>query len=100
MGDLIAPALAAAVGNSGDLGGLEMRGFSAEDATRRIAAFRQQSDGYLNVNYSLWKDPGDLANIGMLMREGLQALNDTKDISPSINYLRTCQFLQFQSDWE
>ena len=54
MGSLSTPALAAAVSNAGGLGGLGMWGFSAEDAERRIAGFRQQSVGGLNVNYPLW----------------------------------------------
>ena len=53
MGWLSTPALAAAVSNAGGLGGLGMWGFSAEDAERRIAGFRQQSSGSLNVNYPL-----------------------------------------------
>ena len=52
MGWLSTPALAAAVSNAGGLGGLGMWGFSAEDAERRIAGFRQQSSGSLNVNYN------------------------------------------------
>ena len=78
MGDLTTPALAAAVSNAGGLGGLGMWGFSAEDADRRIAGFRQQSGGSLNVNYPLWEDPGDLTDIGMMMRARLQALYDAK----------------------
>ena len=57
MGWLSTPALAAAVSNAGGLGGLGMWGFSAEDAERRIAGFRQQSGGSLNVNYPLWPEP-------------------------------------------
>ena len=57
MGWLSTPALAAAVSNAGGLGGLGMWGFSAEDAERRIAGFRQQSSGSLNVNYPLWPEP-------------------------------------------
>ena len=49
MGSLSTPALAAAVSNAGGLGGLGMWGLSAEDAARRIAGFRQQSGGSLNV---------------------------------------------------
>jgi hypothetical protein len=30
---------------------------SAEQAARRIAGFRQQSGGSLNVNYPIWPDP-------------------------------------------
>src|SRR5215468_3860450 len=57
MGWLSTPALAAAVTNAGGLGGIGMWGFSAEDAERRIAGFRQQSGGSLNVNYPLWPQP-------------------------------------------
>jgi nitronate monooxygenase len=59
MGWLSTPALAAAVSNAGGLGGIGMWGFSAEDAERRIAGFRQQSGGSLNVNYPLWPGAGD-----------------------------------------
>ncbi len=60
MGWLSTPALAAAVSNAGGLGGLGMWGFSAEDAERRVAGFRQQSAGSLNVNYPLWPEPRSL----------------------------------------
>ena len=80
MGGATTPALAAAVSNAGGLGGLGMWGFSADDARRRIAGFRQQSSGGLNVNYPLWDDPGDLTNIGGPMRERLQALYDEKNL--------------------
>src|ERR1043166_6452520 len=56
MGWLSTPALAAAVSNAGGLGGLGMWGFSAADAERRIAGFRQQSSGGRNVNYPLWPE--------------------------------------------
>ncbi len=68
MGELSTPALAASVSNAGGLGGLRMWEFSAEEAERRIAGFRQQSGGSVNVNYPLWEDPGDLVNVGMPMR--------------------------------
>ncbi len=82
MGEFTTPALAAAVGNAGGLGGLGMWGFSAEEAERRIAGFRQQSGGSLNVNYPLWENPGDLTNVGMAMRERVQALYDVKGMGP------------------
>jgi len=82
MGELTTPALAAAVSNAGGLGGLGMWEFSAEDARRRIAGFRQQSGGSLNVNYPLWQDPGDLTNVGMPMRERVQVLYDAKGLGP------------------
>ena len=76
MGNLSTPSLAAAVSNAGGLGGIGMWGFSAGDAERRIAGFRQQSGGALNVNYPLWDDPGDLAGVGEEMRRRLQAFYD------------------------
>ena len=82
MGDLTTPALAASVSNAGGLGGLGMWGYTAEEAARRIAGFRQQSGGSLNVNYPLWEDPGDLTTIGMPMRERLQELYDAKGLGP------------------
>lgn len=80
MGSFSTPALAAAVGNAGGLGGLGMWGFSGEDAERRIAGFRQQSGGSLNVNYPIWLDPGDVANAGKTMRARLQTIYDSKDL--------------------
>ena len=82
MGELSTPALAVAVSNAGGLGGLGMWGFSAEEAERRIAGFRQQSGGSLNVNYPLWDNPGDLTGVGMAMRESVQALYDAKGKGP------------------
>lgn len=57
MGSASTPALAAAVTDAGGLGGLGMWGRDAEQAARRIAGFRQQSGGSLNVNYPIWPDP-------------------------------------------
>jgi nitronate monooxygenase len=82
MGELSTPALAAAVSNAGGLGGLGMWEFSAEEAERRIAGFRQQSGGSLNVNYPLWEDPGDLTGVGMEIRDSVQALYDAKSKGP------------------
>jgi hypothetical protein len=58
MGSASTPTLAAAVTNAGGLGGLGMWGRNAEQTARRIAGFRQQSGGSLNVNYPIWPDPG------------------------------------------
>ena len=80
MGGAVTPALAAAVTSAGGLGGLGMLGFSADDAARRVATFRQQSGGSLNVNYPLWDHPGDLTNVGMPMRMRLQDLYDEKGL--------------------
>jgi nitronate monooxygenase len=85
MGGHTTPALAAAVSNAGGMGGLGMWGFSAEDAERRIAGFRQQSGGSLNVNYPLWEDPGDLTNTGLPMREQLQSIYDAAHLGPLPN---------------
>jgi nitronate monooxygenase len=54
MGSASTPLLAAAVTNAGGLGGLGMWSRTAEQAGRRIAGFRQQSAGTLNVNYPIW----------------------------------------------
>jgi nitronate monooxygenase len=69
MGWLSTPALAAAVSNAGGLGGLGMLGFSAGDAERRIAGFRQQSSGSLNVNHPLWPAPSITAELSEPMRK-------------------------------
>jgi nitronate monooxygenase len=80
MGWLSTPALAAAVTNAGGLGGLGMWGFSAEDAERRIAGFRQQSSGILNVNYPLWPEPKIVAETSEAMRQRLQPFYDAKGL--------------------
>ena len=82
MGWLSTPALAAAVSNAGGLGGIGMWGFSAEDAERRIAGFRQQSGGSLNVNYPLWPEPEITADVADPMRKRLQAHYDAKFLGP------------------
>jgi nitronate monooxygenase len=80
MGWLSTPALAAAVSNAGGLGGIGMWGFSAEDAERRIAAFRQQSRGSLNVNYPLWPEPRVTPQTSEAMRRCLQPHYDAKGL--------------------
>ncbi len=82
MGGLVTPTLAAAVSNAGGLGGLGLWGFSAEDAERRIAGFRQQSGGSLNINYPLWSNQGDLTGVGMDMRARVQKIYDDKGLGP------------------
>jgi nitronate monooxygenase len=66
------PSLAAAVSNAGGLGGLGMTSFTAEEAERRIAGFRQQSGRSLNANFLIWPAPGDLSAKSRPMRERLQ----------------------------
>ena len=78
MGWLSTPALAAAVSNAGGLGGLGMWGFSAEDAERRIAGFRQQTGSSLNVNYPLWPEPRITPQASEAMRKRLQPHYDDK----------------------
>ena len=73
MGSASTPALAAAVSNAGGLGGLGMWGRTAEQAGRRIAGFRQQSGGSLNVNYPIWPDPRCAPETREAMRQHLQA---------------------------
>ena len=82
MGGTVTPALAAAVSNAGGLGGLGMWGFSAEDAERRIAGFRQQSGGSLNVNYPLWPAPEITRAAADAMRRRLQPHYDAKGLGP------------------
>jgi nitronate monooxygenase len=82
MGDYTTPSLAAAVANSGGLGGLGMWGYTAEQAERRIAGFRQLTAGSLNVNYPLWGHPGELSGKAPEMRARLQALYDEKGLGP------------------
>lgn len=77
MGSASTAGLAAAVTNAGGLGGLGMWGRSAEQAERRIAAFRQQSGGSLNVNYPIWPDPRCAPETGAAMRQHLQVKYDT-----------------------
>jgi nitronate monooxygenase len=79
---LQAPMAAAAVSNAGGLGGLGTWGFSADDAERRIAGFRQQSGGSLNVNYPLWPEPKITAEVTEPMRKRLQAHYDAKGLGP------------------
>ena len=66
------PARAAAVTNAGGLGGLGMWSRSAEEAACRIAGFRQQSSGSLNVNYPIWPDPRFAPETSEAMRQHLQ----------------------------
>ncbi|MGH7059443.1 MAG: NAD(P)H-dependent flavin oxidoreductase, partial [Stellaceae bacterium] len=72
MGSASTPALAAAVTNAGGLGGLGMWARTAAEASRRIAGFRQQSGGSLNVNYPIWPDPRAAPEITEAMRRHLQ----------------------------
>ena len=76
MGSASTPALAAAVTNAGGLGGLGMWGRSADQAARRIAGFRQQSGGSLNVNYPIWPDPRCAPETSAAMRQHLQVQYD------------------------
>jgi nitronate monooxygenase len=80
MGSISTPALAAAVSNAGGLGGLGMWGCSAEQAARRIAGFRQQSGGSLNVNYPLWPEPAYTAEMSEAMRRHLQTHYEAKGL--------------------
>ena len=80
MGSISTPALAAAVSNAGGLGGIGMWGFSARDAERRIAGFRQQSGGSLNVNYPLWPEPKVAPAASKAMRKQLQPFYDAKGL--------------------
>ncbi|MGI9366506.1 MAG: NAD(P)H-dependent flavin oxidoreductase, partial [Rhizobiaceae bacterium] len=83
MGSISTPGLAAAVADHGGVGGLGMWGFSAEDAQRRIAGFRQMTSGSLNVNYPLWPEPGELTGVGYEMRARVQSLYDEFGLGPT-----------------
>jgi nitronate monooxygenase len=78
MGSITTPSLAAAVSNAGGLGGLGMWGFSAEDAGRRIAGFRQLSGGSLNVNYPIWPEPDTTQDAVAAMQHHLQPYYEAK----------------------
>src|SRR5436190_6016677 len=80
MGSASTPALAAAVSNAGGLGGLGMWGRSAEQAARRIAGFRQQSAGALNVNYPIWPAPMGAPEVAEAMRQHLQPQYDAQGL--------------------
>jgi nitronate monooxygenase len=82
MGSASTPALAAAVSNSGGLGGLGMWGRTAEQAARRIAGFRQQSGGSLNVNYPIWPDPSCAPEATQAMRQHLQPHYQAHGLGP------------------
>ena len=82
MGSASTPGLAAAVTNAGGLGGLGMWGRTADEAARRIAGFRQQSGGSLNVNYPIWPDPTPPPELGEAMRRHLQRQYDALGLGP------------------
>lgn len=82
MGSASTPSLAAAVTNAGGLGGLGMWGRTAELAARRIAGFRQQSAGALNVNYPIWPDPQCEPEVAEAMRQHLQPHYDAHGLGP------------------
>src|SRR5947207_7084686 len=82
MGSASTPALAAAVTNVGGLGGLRMWGRTAEEAARRIAGFRQQSGGSLNVNYPIWPDPRCAPDIIEAMQRQPQPQYDAHGLGP------------------
>ncbi len=56
------------------------RGFSAKDAERRIAGFRQQSGGSLNVNYPLCPELNITSKASEAMRKRLQPHYDAKGL--------------------
>jgi nitronate monooxygenase len=57
-----------------------MWGFSAEEAERRVAGFRQQSSGSLNVNYPLWPAPKATADDTRAMRQHMQTHYDARGL--------------------
>lgn len=82
MGSASTPALAAAVTNAGGLGGLGMWARTAEQASRRIAGFRQQSGGSLNINYPIWPDPRCAPGITEAMRRHLEPVYQARGLGP------------------
>src|ERR671935_1649450 len=82
MGSASTPGLAAAVTNAGGLGGLGMWGRSADQVERRIAGFRQQSGGSLNVNYPIWPDPRYEPEAAEAMRSQLRPHYDAHGLGP------------------
>jgi nitronate monooxygenase len=59
-----------------------MWGYTAEEAGRRVAGFRQQSAGSLNVNYPLWPEPNVSDTAGQKMHQRLQQHYDAKGLGP------------------
>ena len=53
-----------------------------EGGRRRIAGFRQQSGGSLNVNYPLWPEPRPAPDVVEAMRQRLQSHYDAKSLGP------------------
>ena len=51
-------------------------GKERHQAARRIAGFRQQSGGSLNVNYPIWPDPRCAPDASGAMRQHLQVQYD------------------------
>ncbi|HEX4894602.1 MAG TPA: nitronate monooxygenase, partial [Hyphomicrobiaceae bacterium] len=84
MGAYTTPSLAAAVSNAGGLGGLGMFGCNAEEAERRIAGFRQQSGGSLNVNYLISPEPSATPDEIEPVRRALQPHFDAKGLGPVV----------------
>jgi nitronate monooxygenase len=58
-----------------------MWGRTAEQAGRRIAGFRQQSGGSLNVNYPIWPDPACPPETTEAMRRHLQPQYEAHGLS-------------------
>lgn len=80
MGTITTPSLAAAVSNTGGLGGIGMWGLTADEAARGIAGFRQLSPGSLNVNYPLWPEPRYSTEVSEAMRRHLQTSYDARGL--------------------
>ena len=80
MGWLSTPALAAAVSDAGGLGGLGMWGFSADDAERRIAGFRQQKQRQPERQLSALAGAQIIAAASEAMRKRLQPYYDAKGL--------------------
>ena len=74
MGGVSTSALAAAVSNSGGVGGLGMWGLTSEEAERLVAGFQQMSGGCLNINYPLWENPAEVSEEILERQKKLQKI--------------------------
>jgi nitronate monooxygenase len=80
MGGVSTSALAAAVSNSGGVGGLGMWGLTSEEAERLVAGFQQMSGGCLNINYPLWENPAEVSEEILERQKKLQKIYNEKGL--------------------
>ena len=80
MGGVSTSALAAAVSNSGGVGGLGMWGLTSEAAERLVAGFQQMSGGCLNINYPLWENSAEVSEEILERQKKLQKIYNEKGL--------------------